>query len=167
MGFRIVEIEELSGPNCKIYSIAFDGKGGDTLFDEFLDRMDQDYPDEVEDIWSKLQFMGCEGGARLQFFRENEGKPGDGVVALLKESGFTLRLYAIRYGATLLILGSGGYKDSSIDAWQKDEVLKYHAEEMIKISALITERIKSKEIIICDDGTLEGDLYFDEETNNQ
>ena len=167
MGFGIVEIEELSGPNCKIYSIAYDGKGGDTLFDEFLDRMDEDYPDEVEDIWNKLQFMGDEGGARLQFFRENEGKPGDGVVALLKESGFTLRLYAIRYGTALLILGSGGYKDSSIDAWQKDEVLKYHAEEMIKISALITERIKNKDIRICDDGTLEGDLYFEEETNNQ
>ena len=62
---------------------------------------------------------------------------------------------------------TGGYKDSSIDAWQKDEVLKYHAEEMIKISSLITERIKNKDIRICDDGTLEGDLYFEEETNNQ
>ena len=167
MGFRIVEIEELSGPYCKIYSIAYDGKGGDMLFDDFLDRMDEDYPDEVEDIWNKLQFMADEGGARLQFFRENEGLPGDGVVALLKESGFTLRLYAIRYGTVLLILGSGGYKDPSIKAWQDDEILRTHALEIEKISALITERIKNREIKICDDGTLEGDLYFDEEIKNQ
>ena len=160
MGFRIVEIEELSGPACKIYSIAYDGKGGDTLFDDFMDRMDVDYSDEVEEIWDKLEFMGREGGARIQFFRENEGTPGDGVVALLKESGFSLRLYGIRYGTILLILGSGGYKN--VGKWQEDEVLGKHATEMIAISAKITERIKNKDITICADGKLEGDLYFED-----
>lgn len=160
MGFRIVEIKELSGPACKIYSIAFDGSGGDTLFDEFLDRMEDEYPIEVEEIWEKLEFMGREGGARLQFFRENEGTPGDGVVALLKESGFTLRLYAIKYGTILLILGSGGYKD--VEAWQDDDVLKKHAKEMIKISGMITQRVKEHDITISTDGTLNGNLYFEE-----
>ncbi len=162
MGFRIVEIGELSGPACKIYSVAFDGDGGDTLFDEFLDRLDADFPEELDEVWAKLQFMGKEGGARIQFFRENEGEPGDGVVALLKESGYPLRLYAIRYGTALLILGSGGYKDPKITAWQEDNVLSRHALEMISISAKITERIKEKDITIASDGTLVGDLYFED-----
>ena len=162
MGFRVVEIEELSGPACKIYSIAYDGNGDDTLFDEFLDRLDEEYPNEVDEIWAKLLFMGKEGGARIQFFRENEGEPGDGVVALLKESGYPLRLYAIKYGTILLILGSGGYKDPKISAWQEDEILTKHAQEMIRISAKITERIKEKDIVISPDGTLTGDLYFEE-----
>lgn len=162
MGFRVVEIEELSGPACKIYSIAYDGNGDDTLFDEFLDRLDEEYPNEVDEIWAKLVFMGQEGGARVQFFRENEGLPGDGVVALLKESGFPLRLYAIRYGTILLILGSGGYKYADIAAWQDDPVLAERAREMIRISAKITERIREKDIVISPDGTLTGDLYFED-----
>lgn len=162
MGFRIVEIEELSGPECKIYSIAYDGDGGDTLFDEFLDRLDADYPEELDEIWAKLLFMGKEGGARIQFFRENEGVPGDGVVALLKESGYPLRLYAIRYGTILLILGSGGYKNPNISAWQDDAILTKYASEMINISAKITERIKEKDITIGSDGTLKGNLYFED-----
>ena len=162
MGFEIVEIEELSGPACKIYSIAYDGDEGDTLLDEFLDRMDAEYPEEVDELWARLVFMGREGGARLQFFRENEGKPGDGVVALLKDVGYSLRLYAIRYGTVLLILGSGGYKSAETAAWQDDEILRKHASEMIRISALITERIKDKEITICPDGSLTGNLYFED-----
>lgn len=162
MGFRIVEIDELSGPECKIFSVAYDGDGEDTLFDEFLDRLEDDYPDEISEIWSKLEFMGREGGARIQFFRENEGCPGDGVVALLKESGFTLRLYAIRFGSVLLILGSGGYKSSSIGSWQEDEILSKHAIEIMRISRLITERIRNKDITIGIDGTLTGDLYFED-----
>ena len=162
MGFRIVEIEELSGSECKIYSVTYDGNRGETLFDEFLDRLEEDYPEEVDEIWAKLRFMGNEGGARIQFFRENEGTPGDGVVALLKESGYPLRLYAIRYGTILLILGSGGFKDPKTAAWQDDDILRKHALEMISISAKITERIREKDIIIGPDGSLTGDLYFED-----
>lgn len=160
MGFRIVEIEDLSGPECKIYSIAYDGDGDTSLINEFVERMGADYPDEVDEILYKLESMGKDVGARIQFFRENEGVPGDGVVALLNEPGFPLRLYAIRYGSMLLILGSGGYKD--VETWQEDDVLTERATEMIRISAMITERIKNKDIIIGPDGTLKGDLYFNE-----
>lgn len=161
MSYRITEIEELSGPACRFYSVAYN-KSEDTLLDDFLDRLWDDYPEEVEEIWNKLEFMGREGGARLQFFRENEGKPGDGVVALLKERGFTLRLYGIRYGSILLILGSGGVKPKSIQSWQQDPNLATYAQEMIKISAAITKRIRENEIIISDEGELSGNLEFEE-----
>ena len=163
MWLRIVEIPELSGVACKIYSIAFDGSE-DTLFDLFLDGLSDDYPAEVEEIWDKLEFMGREGGARIQFFREGEGRPGDGIVALLKECGFSLRLYCIRYGSCTLVLGNGGCKSPRTKAWQDDPQLSGFVEELMWISSVLTEKIKNKEIGFTSDGSLTGDLEFETET---
>jgi hypothetical protein len=60
----------------------------------------------------------------------------------------------------LLVLGSGGYKN--VAAWQEDDILSLHATEMMRISALIMERIKEKDITICPDGSMKGDLYFED-----
>ena len=163
MRFEIVEIPELSGPACKIYSIAFDGSE-DTLFDCFLDNLEDSFPAEVGEIWYKLEYMGREGGARIQFFREDEGRPGDGVVALLKETGFSLRLYCIRYGSCTLLLGNGGYKSPSTRAWQDDQHLTECVNELMTISSLITERIKNREIKLAPDGKLDGNLVFEIES---
>jgi len=163
MKFRIVEIQELSGDACKIYTIVYDGEE-DSLFECFQDRMDAEgFSAAVDEVWYTLRFMGKEGGARIQFFKEDEGKPGDGIVALLKKKKFTLRLYCIRYGSGTLVLGDGGYKPSTIRAWQDDDHLKACVHELMRISALITERIKSKEIMLSADGSLTGDLTFDDE----
>lgn len=162
MRFEIVEISELSGPACKIYSIACDGSEN-TLFDDFLDRMDAAHSRDVEIIWDKLEYMGREGGARIQFFREDEGRPGDGIVALLKEWRFPLRLYCIRSGSCTLILGNGGYKPPSVRAWQDDPHLSRCVHQLMSISSLITEKIKNKEIRLVYDGSLDGDLEFETE----
>ena len=162
MGFKLVEIPELSGRACKIYSVAEEG-AEETLFDFFLDEMDLHFQDAVDEIWDKLLFMGKEGGARIQFFKENEGKPGDGVVALLAEPGFPIRLYGIRFGLVLLILGDGGAKSPAIRAWQEDKKLCTTATQMIRLSELITQRIKDKSIQIAADGSLIGELSFDED----
>ena len=162
MSFRIVEVPDLSGPACKIYSIAYDGSD-ETSFDQFQDRMDDNgYTAEVDEIWYTLRFMGDEGGARIQFFREEEGRPGDGIVALLKKKRFTLRLYCIRYGNGPLLLGDGGYKSPSTRTWQEDPHLRACVEELMRISGLITKRILNKEIKFASDGSLDGDLEFDE-----
>ena len=160
MRIKIVEIPELSGPACKIYSIAHNGSE-DTLFDIFQDTMDKEYADEVDLIWYTLEFMGKEGGARIQFFREDEGKPGDGIVALLKRKKYPLRLYCIKYGNSTLLLGRGGYKAPSIRAWQNDPYLSECVQELMEISSLITEKIKNKEVRLGIDGSLTGDLEFE------
>ena len=163
MGYGIVEISDLSGPGCKIYSVVRDGEEG-TLLDEFIERMDaQGYSECVNEILLALTSFGREFGAREQFFRLNEGKPGDGVVALLKKKRFQIRLYGIRFGNVLLILGSGGVKPPGIASWQQDPVLKEHAEEMITLSRQIQERIINKEIFISPQGELSGNLRFDQE----
>lgn len=163
MSFRLVEIPELSGPACKIYSIAYDG-GAETSFDDFQERMEEDgFVDEVDQIWYSLRFMGEEGGARIQFFREDEGRPGDGIVALLKKRRFAIRLYCIRYGNGPLVLGDGGYKPPAARAWQDVPHLSACVKELMRISDLITVRIKNKEIKFSPDGSFAGDLEFDDD----
>lgn len=162
MAFSLVEIPELSGSACKIYSVAEDG-AEDTLFDFFLDEMSGRFQQAVDEIWDKLLFIGKEGGARVQFFKENEGKPGDGVVALLNAPAFPIRLYGIRYGSILLILGCGGYKGPTVRTWQGDATLTKAATQMIRLSELITQRIKDKSIQIEEDGTIIGELSFEED----
>lgn len=162
MGFGIVKITDLSGDACKIYSVARDDSE-DTLLELFLDEFDSQYPKQIDEIINKLRFMGQEGGAREGFFRENEGKPGDGVVALLNAPHFPLRLYGIRFGTSLLILGSGGKKGIHTRTWQQDSKLKSSAEQMIRLSALITQRIKDKEITLASDGSIIGNKHFEED----
>ncbi|MCR5433024.1 MAG: hypothetical protein K6F20_01375 [Bacteroidaceae bacterium] len=162
MGFGIVKLTDLSGDACKIYSVARDGSE-DTLLELFIDKFDAQYPKQIDEVLNKLRFMGFEGGAREGFFRKNEGKPGDGVVALLNAPNFPLRLYGIRFGTSLLILGSGGKKGAETRTWQQDNSLREAAEQMILLSALITQRIKDKEIILVSDGSIMGDKHFDEE----
>ena len=162
MAFSLVEIPELSGSACTIYSVAEDG-AEDTLFDFFLEEMSERFPQAVDEIWDKLFFIGKEGGARVQFFKENEGKPGDGVIALLNAPGFPIRLYGIRYGSVLLILGGGGYRGPTVRTWQGDAKLTKAATQMIRLSELITQRIKDKSIQIVGNGALTGDLDFEED----
>ena len=152
MSFKLVEIPALSGPACKIYSIAYDGSS-ETSLDGFQDRMDDEgFADEVDQIWYSLRFMG------------DEGRPGDGIVALLKKKRFALRLYCIRYGNDPLVLGDGGYKPPSARTWQDVPRLGACVEELMRICMLITQRIKDKEIKLSPDGTLTGDLEFDDDT---
>ena len=73
-----------------------------------------------------------------------------------------MRLYCIRFGSVLLVLGGGGYKDSSIRAWQDDEKLRKAAIRMEQISAIIAERIRNREILIGPDGSISGELVFED-----
>ena len=160
MKFKIVELPELSGPACRIYSVIYDG-GEDSLYEAFDASVYDTYPDESDEIWNTLMFMGKEGGARIQFFREDEGRPGDGIVALLKKKRFSLRVYCIRYGNGPLIVGNGGPKQ--VRAWQDDPHLTACVQELMDISFLITERIKDRDIRIAADGTFQGNLEFEKE----
>ena len=63
----------------------------------------------------------------------------------------------------MVILGGGGPKPKSIRKLQDDPKLKNENYLLREISALITERIKSREIEFSKDGTeIYGNLTFDE-----
>jgi hypothetical protein len=162
VNYEIVELEELSGPKATVYSII---KEGDrlTLFDHFIKEHVENYKEELKCIINRLQQMGKTTGAREQYFKCNEGKPGDGVCALYDEPGKELRLYCIRYGKVAILLGSGGPKKREIMAWQHDKKLTKEAQIIIGISKNITNRLMEGEIYWSANGCkLSGNLNFND-----
>lgn len=72
-----------------------------------------------------------------------------------------MRLYCIRYGNALIILGGGGNKPKNIRALQEDEKLRDENYLLRIISKLIEERTRSGEIEFSQDGTtFTGNLEF-------
>ncbi|MFK7776050.1 MAG: hypothetical protein AB8F94_28265 [Saprospiraceae bacterium] len=159
MNFEVVKLEGLSGKETSIYTV-FVEELETTLFDRFLLENAQNYPVEIQNLIDRLETIAHNTGARNNFFREKEGKPGDGVCALFDIPDHNLRLYCIRYGMNLVILGGGGEKN--VQAWQDDEKLSEEAKLMIKISKEIYQRQLDGDIKFINDGKdFEGDLIFE------
>jgi len=150
MNFDIVEIAEFSGDKAKIYSIMLEGYD-DTLLDQFFDE-NQQYEEELEEIAARLLTMGDYTGCRIQFFKEHEGVPGDGVVALWHNR---LRLYCLRFDNTCIFIRSGGFKPTDISAYQDNPLLNAKAQQMKAIAASINKAIIEKDLKVLEDGTLE------------
>ena len=162
MKYKIVQLSQFSGDKAGIYSVYLDDEQK-TLFECFLKENIDAFKSEIININKTIVAINSKTGARAIYFKQEEGIPGDGVCALYDDPGSKLRLYCIRYGNSLVILGSGGYKPKSIRALQEDEKLKTENYFLRKVSESITERIKSCEISFSDDGAeLYGDLDFEE-----
>ncbi len=155
MNFDIVDIEEFSGRMAKIYSIMLDGDE-DTLLDQFFEE-NQQYEEELKEIVTKLKIMGSSTGCRIQYFKEYEGAPGDGVVALWYKE---IRLYCLRFDNTCIFIDSGGYKPPNISAYQEDSLLNAKVQQMKDIAASINNAIIEKDLIIKDDGSIEKTDYI-------
>lgn len=162
MQYEIVEMSEFSGAGATIYSV-IENNAHETLFDSFVRTYLFKHRNALKNILARLETIGKITGAKEGFFKLNEGKPGDGVVALFDLPDFTLRLYCIRLGKNVLILGGGAEKSKSIRAWQEDEKLTKEVQKMMKISNLILQNILAKETYWSEDGfELLGNLYFND-----
>jgi hypothetical protein len=160
VNFEIVKLSDFSGKKATIYSVIMEDEEV-TLLDHFLDENEGDYPHEVSDIVNRLSVLGNITGAREHFFKEWEGKPGDGVCALYDNPDSNLRLYCIRYGSCTVIIGGGGFKPKSISALQEDKKLTTENYRMRKVSQVIMNALKEKDIRWSSDGMeLIGDLKF-------
>jgi len=158
VNYEIVELEAFSGSKATIYSIILEGDNI-TLFDHFVNENIIDYREELKSIAGRLQEIGQTTGARENFFKTKEGKPGDGVCALYDNPDSKLRLYCIRYGNVAIILGGGGPKPPGVVSWQDDKKLTLEAETIIQVSKDIMQRLHSGDIEWSKDGTqLLGDL---------
>ena len=142
MKVELVDLEEFSGNKAHIYSVLLDD-AEDTLFDQFVEENGPLYPNEIREIVKELIAMGNKVGCQEHFFKLNEGRLGDGVAAVWAKR---IRVYCLRYGSSLIILGGGGYKSPSIRAYQEDPVLSGKVEEIKRIAELINERIKEKDL---------------------
>lgn len=161
---KLVKLVQLSSHKCSVYSITKDDDESETLLDRFIEENKSSFKSETMEIVSRLHAIGHKTGARIQYFKEDEGTPGDGVCALYDTKESNLRLYCIRYGSQLIVVGGGGYKPKSIRALQEDEKLKKENYFLRKLSANISARIKEKEIWYSDDNLdFIGNLEFNED----
>lgn len=162
MNFKIVQLSQFSSYHAGIYSIFLENEQ-QTLFDRFIKENFNSFKSEIIDINSRIITINKKTGARDQYFKLYEGSLGDGICALYDKPKSNLRLYCIKYGNTLVIIGGGGQKPKNIKALQEENKLKDENYLLRKISKQITERIKSKEIQFSDDGTeIFGNLEFND-----
>lgn len=160
---EIVKLEQFSGSLASVYSVVLDGEH-QTLLNKFIAENIISHKSETKNILKRLMTIGHNTGARIDFFKEWEGKPGDGVCALYDEPDSKLRLYCIHYGKQIIIVGSGGEKPKKIRALQENDKLKDENYLLREISNQITNRIKEKDIKYSTDGlNFIGDLVFDDE----
>jgi hypothetical protein len=162
MKFKIVQLSQFNGNKAGIYSVYLSDEQK-TLFECFMRENIITFKSEIININQTIIAINKKTGARETLFKFDEGIPGDGVCALYDNPNSNLRLYCIRYGNSLVILGGGGYKPKTIRRLQDDPKLKEENYFLREISSLITERIKSGEILFSEDGTgLYGNLEFEE-----
>ena len=158
---QLIKIPQLSGPMGSVYTILVDGEES-TAFRNFVTNNNDSFKSEIKDIVGRLKTMGFKTGMREDFFKLYEGNPGDGVCALYDEEDSNLRLYCIRYGSQIIILGGGGHKPKSIRAFQEDKNLKKQNFILRDLSKLITQKMQDKEIWFSEDGLdFEGDLTIE------
>lgn len=133
-----------------------------TLYEIFLAENYPSHLSEIVQINKNLQIIGSKTGAIDGFFKLYEGKYGDGVCALYDKPKYKLRLYCIKYGSQIIVIGGGGPKSKRTKALQNDPKLKSENYFLRRLSEQITVRLKS-DIQISDDGLdLLGDLEFED-----
>lgn len=161
MKSELVKLGQFSGNEASIYGIWFEDLQK-TSFDIFINENKNVFLSELNDIISRLKSISNATGAREQFFKINEGIPGDGVCALYDSPDKKLRLYCIRYGTLIVIVGGGGPKN--VQTRQQNKKLKDENYFLRDLSAQITERLKEGEIWFTNDNKdFEGNLEFNDE----
>ena len=159
MKCKLVKIPEFTGNKTTVYTVLMEDEEK-TLFDSFVEENKISYSSEIKDIVSRLITIGNKTGAREQFFKTKEGALGDGVCALFDLPSYKLRLYCIRYGTQIVILGGGGPKN--VQKLQQSKKLKDESYFLRDLSKAITEKLKDKDLKFVDYGNkFEGNLEFD------
>lgn len=163
MKYKLVKLQKLSGNKASIYSIVQNGET-ESFLEKFLKENQISFIDETINILMRLRSIGHTTGARESFFKVFEGKVGDGVCALYDEPESNLRLYCIRYGTQLVVVGNGGPKPKRISAFQEDDKLTDENYFLRWLSGEITNRIKDKEILYTNDHLdFAGNLEFEDD----
>ena len=159
MEFELVKLAGFSNDEVSVYTL-LNCETGISLFQSFIQENQHEFPDEVKDIAKRILSFK-EVGARENFFKINEGKPGDGVCALYDDEKSNLRLYCIRYGTVLVVLGSGGHKPKTTRRLQETKKLEDENQIMRNLSAEIEKRRRNGDLSFSKDFLeIDGDLIF-------
>ena len=117
MKCRLKKIPHLSGNKASVYSVIID-QCQDTLFEVFLKENAELHMNELTNILLRIKTMGQKVGIIDDFLKIHEGRYGDGVCALYDVPNSKLRVYCIRYGSQIIIIGGGGIKTKQTRALQ-------------------------------------------------
>lgn len=150
MDFKIEEISDLSGKKAKVYSVILEGEN-ETLIEQFFDE--NRHHKDIGKVYARIKSMADDTGCKRWFFKEGEGKLGDGMVALDKTG--TLRLYGIYFHDAVVLLGSGGNKPPEVDSWQHCPTLSPKGYQMEAIAEEVNKRIREGILKITPEGILE------------
>ena len=156
---ELVRLRQYKGDKAIFYSVSIDGSE-DTVFEQFVEENYDMFLKELRNIDMRIRAMSEETGAREQYFKLHEGKPGDGVAALYDLPEKNLRLYCLRFGSTTVILGGGGRKTTR--TYQEDKELDRNVKLMSRLSRMITEALKDKELRLNEDGTFDGEMTMED-----
>lgn len=163
MNYKLVKLSKYSGNKASVYTIKPYGEEI-SLFERFVEENIILHEDETKDLLGRLITIGRKTGAREQFFKLGEGALGDGVAALYDKPNSNLRLYCIRYGSLIIIIGGGGLKPKTIKALQDDPKLTSENLILRRVSQDIRNRTDEGEIKFINDGMdFDGNLDFYDE----
>jgi putative component of toxin-antitoxin plasmid stabilization module len=158
--FKLIKINQLSGRKTKIYSVLLENESK-SLFENFLEENTEKNKPEILEILQRVNSIAQKEGAKEHYFKKAEGALGDGVEALYDDINRKLRLYCIRYGSVVLILGGGGAKN--VRALQDDPKLKKENYVLRQISKILTQAMKEGELQWNNDfDDFTGNLTFDD-----
>jgi hypothetical protein len=160
MKYKLKKFPNLSGNKATIYSVIIDDNDK-SLYELFLAENYSLYISEITFINKRLQTIGKMTGAREGFFKLNEGKYGDCVCALYDQPKSNLRLYCIKYGTQIVIVGGGGVKN--VRALQDDPKLKQENYILRDLSKLIAEKLNDDISFSIDGLEFEGNLELTDE----
>ena len=149
MKYEIVKLDSCSGYGASIYSVILYGEDK-TLLEKFIEENISEFKGETEDILKRLSLIG-KLGARSGWFKENEGSPGDLVCALFDEPERHLRVYCIKYGMDLIVVGGGGPKPEGMRSLQESEKLTSENKIMKEVSGDIHRLMREGELRFSDD----------------
>jgi len=149
--YRLVEYDKMSGDACTYYTL-MDESTGVMLLEEFFVNNAKHHRKEVTEIRDRLVSMGKEFGAEDYYFKTKEGKSGDLVCALYDREKSHLRLYCVRFGTCLVVLGDGGHKPKGIKAYQEKADLDRAADVMKQWSEQFYRKQRDGELKIVDGG---------------
>jgi hypothetical protein len=151
--FEVVELEECSGAELKIYSIIV-GNESETLYDKFLSENEQHFQDEVEDIINKLATIGTETGLKGAWYKGGQGEPA--ICYLFDDPDKQLRLYFILFGNATqdfaIVLGGGGHKPKEAKALQEVGKLKEENYLLRQISGILYKAKDEGKLLIDENG---------------
>jgi len=162
MKYKLVKLNKLSGNKASVYTVHLEEEGK-TLLDLFIKENEVSFKSELKDMLSRLNVIGNITGAKEDFFKLYEGNLGDGVCALYDRPDSNLRLYCIRYGSLILIVGGGGVKPKTMRKLQEDDKLTQENYFLRDLSRVIKEKMEDNEIrFSLDFMDFEGDLNFND-----